>query len=116
MRQRLEMVKRMPAPNVIPAEPGWSNIGWVDGNLYEEQIVAWSFELHQCEDQEETSAYGISPSGFNSRAGIWCAFRDPSGQIFANPYEVYANEEELIGAMRERDSQICNESAKKELH
>ena len=94
-------------PTIVPAEPGWENLGWFDGRLFSSRIIAWRIELKQCEEHGlEEHVTGISADSLNSNSAAWVAFRDPAGRIFIESNRIFKDEAELIAEVceRERDS------------
>ena len=56
-------------PTIVPAEPGWENLGWFDGRLFSSRIIAWRIEMKQCEEHGlEEHVTGISADSFNSNS------------------------------------------------
>ena len=92
------------APTIVPAEPGWENLGWLDGRLFSSRIIAWRIEMRQCEEHGiEEHVTGISADGFTSNCDAWAAYRDPAGRIFIQANHIFKDEAELIAELRERE-------------
>ena len=114
------MKKPQSALTLVPAEPGWENLGWLQGRLFSTRIIAWRIESAavQCEDHTHTQdrAVGISADSFTSDCDGWVAYRDPAGRIFAQADHVYTDEAELIAELRERDRHPDHEPPHSRLH
>ena len=112
--------ERRPTQTIIPAEPGWENLGWVQRRLFSTRIIAWRIESEavQCEDHShiQDRAVAISADSFTSDCNGWVAYRDPAGRIFAQADHVYTDEAELIAELRERDQHPDNEPPQNRLH
>ena len=104
------------ASNIVPAEPGWENLGWLDGRLFSSRIIAWRIEMKQCEEHGiEEHVTGISADGFTSKCDAWAAYRDPAGRIFIQANRIFKDEAELIAEVRERE-QDSNEHSNNRFH
>jgi hypothetical protein len=95
------------APTIVPAEPGWENLGWLDGRLFSSRIIAWRIEMTQCEEHGiEEHVTAISADGFNSNCEAWAAYRDPAGRIFIQSNRIFKDEAELIAEVCERERDV----------
>jgi hypothetical protein len=73
-------------PTIVPAEPGWENLGWFDGRLFSSRIIAWRIEMKQCEEHGiEEHVVGISADGFNSNSDAWSPTAILPGEFSSNP-------------------------------
>src|SRR5437667_7770611 len=82
--ERMKENKLCHESSTIPAQTGWELIGWCDGALFSEPVIAWRIETHDCEHYEDglhIHVFAVSHTGFNSGCDLFAALRDPKGRI-----------------------------------